>query len=138
GPYAQRAGYGSIGEAMGGLRYVVGDPSTPPSRVGVSIGDTLAALFATIGVLASLVERGHTHRGQVIDSAIYESVLAIMESVVPDYEIGGHIRERSGSILPDIAPSNTYPTADGRQAIVAANQDTVFRRLAVAMGRSEL
>lgn len=138
GPYSSRPGYGSIGEAMGGLRYVVGDPSTPPSRVGISIGDTLAALFSTIGVLAALVERSNAGQGQVIDTAIYEAVLAVMESLLPDFVIGGYTRERTGSYLPNVAPSNVYPTADGRQALIAANQDTVFRRLAEAMGHPEL
>ena len=138
GPYAGRAGYGSIGEAMGGLRYVVGDPAAPPSRVGISIGDTLAAIFAALGVLSAMVERSKTGRGQVVDSAIYEAVLAVMESLIPDYAIGGHIRERTGPFLPDVAPSNVYTTADGRDALLAANQDTVFRRLAVAMESPEL
>lgn len=138
GPYSGRAGYGSIGEAMGGLRYVVGDPSAPPSRVGISIGDTLAAIFAALGVLSAIVERSRTGKGQIVDSAIYEAVLAVMESLVPDYAVGGHIRERTGPFLPDVAPSNVYTTSDGRDAVLAANQDTVFRRLAVAMDREEL
>lgn len=138
GPYSGRAGYGSIGEAMGGLRYVVGDPATAPSRVGISIGDTLAAIFAALGVLSALVERARTATGQVVDSAIYEAVFAVMESLVPDYAVGGHIRERTGPFLPDVAPSNVYPTSDGRQALLAANQDTVFSRLAKAMGQAHL
>lgn len=138
GPYSTRAGYGAIGEAMGGLRYVVGDPSTPPSRVGISIGDTLAAMFATVGALAALRERDHSGEGQVIDSAIFESVLAVMESIVPEWEIGGYQRERTGAVLPNIAPSNVYPTADGGWILIAANQDTVFARLCAVMGRPEL
>jgi crotonobetainyl-CoA:carnitine CoA-transferase CaiB-like acyl-CoA transferase len=138
GPYAARAGYGAIGEAMGGLRYVVGDPSTPPSRVGISIGDTLAAMFATIGTLSALHERERSGRGQVVDSAIFEAVLGVMESLVPEWAIAGYQRERTGAILPNIAPSNVYPTADGLWILVAANQDTVFARLATAMGRPEL
>jgi formyl-CoA transferase len=138
GPYAKRAGYGSIGEAMGGLRYVVGDPSAPPSRVGISIGDSLAATFGALGALTAIYERDRSGRGQVVDSAIYESVLAVMESLVSEYAVGGYIRERTGPTLPDVAPSNVYPTRDGKQALVAANQDTVFRRLAQAMGRPEL
>ncbi|MDR8019694.1 CaiB/BaiF CoA transferase family protein [Nesterenkonia aerolata] len=138
GPYAERPGYGSIGEAMGGLRYVVGDPSTPPSRVGISIGDTLAAMFATIGGLSALHERSVSGRGQVVDASIYESVLGVMESLVPDWAVAGVQRERSGSILPKIAPSNVYPTKDGQWMIIAANQDTVFRRLCAAMGEPEL
>lgn len=138
GPYAARAGYGAIGEAMGGLRYVVGDPSTPPSRVGISIGDTLAAMFATIGALSAVHERTHSGRGQVVDSAIYEAVLGVMESLVPEWSIADHQRERTGAILPNIAPSNVYPTSDGLWILIAANQDTVFARLAAAMGQPEL
>ena len=138
GPYAERPGYGAIGEAMGGLRYVVGDPSTPPSRTGISIGDTLAAMFATIGALAALQERHVNGRGQVVDSAIYEAVLGVMESLVPEWTSGGFQRERTGAILPKIAPSNVYPTSDEGWILIAANQDTVFRRLAEAMGQPEL
>jgi formyl-CoA transferase len=138
GPYAERPGYGAIGEAMGGLRYVVGDPSTPPSRVGISIGDTLAAMFATIGALAALRERETSGRGQIVDSAIYEAVLGVMESLVPEWQLTGYQRERSGAVLPKIAPSNVYPTAEGTWTLIAANQDTVFARLAGAMGRPEL
>lgn len=138
GPYSSRAGYGAIGEAMGGLRYVVGDPSTPPSRVGISIGDTLAAVFAAIGTLGAVYERTRSGRGQVVDSAIYEAVLGIMESVVPEWVISNYQRERSGAILPNVAPSNVYPTKDGAWILIAANQDTVFARLAKAMGQSEL
>jgi formyl-CoA transferase len=137
GPYAPRAGFGAIGEAMGGLRYVVGDPSTPPSRVGISIGDSLAATFACIGALSALNYRERTGRGQVIDSAIYEAVLGMMESLITEYDKTGHIRERTGAILPNVAPSNVYPTRDGL-VLIAANQDTVFRRLCEAMGRAEL
>lgn len=138
GPYAQRAGYGAIGEAMGGLRYVVGDPAAPPSRMGVSIGDTLAATFATLGAMMAVHNVGRTGRGQVVDSAIYEAVLAVMECLVTEYDIGGYVRERTGSILPRIAPSNVYPSRDGRMVLIGANQDTVFRRLAEAMDRPEL
>ena len=138
GPYAQKAGYGAIGEAMGGLRYVVGDPSNPPSRTGISIGDTLAATFACLGGLMAIHARERTGRGQVVDSAIYEAVLAIMESLVTEYDKAGYIRERTGAMLPNIAPSNVYPTKNGVFVLIAANQDTVFKRLAAAMGRPEL
>lgn len=138
GPYSARAGYGSIGEAMGGLRYVTGDPSTPPSRSGISIGDALAALFATIGALSALHVAQRTGQGQVVDSAIYEAVLAMMESLIPEYVLAGYVRERTGSILPNVAPSNIYPTADGQMILIAANQDSVFVRLAEVMGRPEL
>lgn len=138
GPYAQRAGYGSIGEAMGGIRYLAGDADRPPSRVGLSIGDSLAATFACVGTLAALHSRHATGRGQVVDSAIYEAVLAMMESTVPEFTQGGTIRERSGAILPKIAPSNVYPSSDGEMVLIAANQDSVFARLCEAMQEPEL
>src|SRR5690606_11792876 len=106
----------------------------PPSRVGISIGDSLAAMFACIGCLAALRERETSGRGQCVDSAIYEAVLAVMESTVPEYTEGGLVRERTGSILPGLAPSNVYPTADGGMIVMGANQDSVFRRLCGAMG----
>ncbi|MDE2295321.1 MAG: CoA transferase [Gammaproteobacteria bacterium] len=137
GPYAHRAGFGAVGEAMGGLRYVVGDPSTPPSRVGISIGDSLAATFACLGALSALHYRERTGRGQVVDSAIYEAVLAMMESLITEYDKTGYVRERTGAILPNVAPSNVYPTTEG-WVLIAANQDTVFRRLCEAMGQPEL
>jgi formyl-CoA transferase len=137
GPYSRQAGFGAIGEAMGGLRYVVGDPSTPPSRMGISIGDSLAATFACIGALSALHHRERTGRGQVVDSAIYEAVLNMMESLITEYDKAGFIRERTGAILPNVAPSNVYGTRDG-MVLIAANQDTVFSRLAEAMGRPEL
>jgi len=138
GPYARKAGYGSIGEAMGGLRYVVGDPDRPPSRTGISIGDTLAATFACLGGMMALHARERTGRGQVVDSAIYEAVLAVMESLITEYDKVGYIRERTGSILPNVAPSNVYPTKSGVDVLIAANQDSVFKRLAQAMGRPDL
>jgi formyl-CoA transferase len=137
GPYSQRAGYGGIGEAMGGLRYIVGEPDRPPSRVGISIGDSLAAVHACMGTLAALHHRDRTGRGQVVDAAIYESVLNMMESLITEYDQLGHVRERSGPILPRIAPSNVYPTRDGI-VMIGANQDTVFARLAAAMQAPEL
>ncbi len=138
GPYAKRAGFGAVGEAMGGLRYVCGDPATPPSRMGISIGDSLAATFACIGALSALHYRERTGEGQVVDSAIYEAVLNMMESLVTEYDKTGYVRERTGAILPNVAPSNVYPTRDGGMILIAANQDTVFGRLAEAMGRPEL
>src|SRR5690349_10611406 len=137
GPYSQRAGYGGIGEAMGGLRYIVGEPDRPPSRVGISIGDSLAAVHACMGTLAALHHRDRTGLGQVVDAAIYESVLSMMESLVTEYDQLGHVRERSGPILPRIAPSNVYPTRDGI-VMIGANQDTVFARLAAAMESPQL
>ncbi|MFO7856247.1 MAG: CaiB/BaiF CoA-transferase family protein [Paracoccaceae bacterium] len=138
GPYAKKAGYGSIGEAMGGLRYVVGDPSTQPSRMGISIGDELAATYAALGALMAVHHRERTGEGQVVDSAIYEAVLAMMESMVSEYQIAGYVRERTGPILPNVSPSNVFNTKDGKLLLIAANQDTVFKRLAKAMGRPDL
>ncbi len=138
GPYAERAGYGSVGEAMGGIRYIVGDPDRPPVRAGLSIGDSLAATFACVGALAALHHRKNTGQGQVVDSAIYEAVLAMMESTVPEYTAGGFIRERSGAILPKTAPSNVYPTRSGEMIVMGANQDSVYSRLCDAMQRPEL
>ncbi len=132
GPYADQASFGMIGEAMGGLRYIVGDPSAPPSRVGISIGDSLAATFGCIGALAALNVRHATGRGQMVDSALYEAVLNIMESLIPEYDKAGFIRERVGSYLPGIAPSNVYTTADG-MVLIGGNQDAIFARLCKAM-----
>ncbi len=138
GPYASQPGFGAVGEAMGGLRYVVGDPDRAPSRTGTSIGDTLAATFACLGGLIALHARHRTGRGQVVDSALYEAVLAIMESLVTEYDVAGYIRERTGAILPNVSPSNVFPTKDGLWLLIAANQDTVFGRLADAMDEPEL
>lgn len=138
GPYSSRAGFGSVGEAMGGLRYVSGDPERPPSRVGISIGDSLAGTFAAFGGVMAVHARERTGRGQVVDSAIYEAVLAMMESLVTEYQVAGYTRERTGAVLPNVAPSNVYPTADGQMILVAANQDTVFARLAQVMGKPGL
>ena len=137
GPYASRAGFGGIGEAMGGWRYIVGDADRAPSRMGLSIGDTLAATYGCMGALAALHARERTGVGQVVDSALYEAVLQVTESLVPEYVASGYIRERSGSSLPGIAPSNVYQTADG-EFLIGANQDAVFGRLCAAMGRPEL
>ena len=106
--------------------------------MGISIGDTLAATFACVGALTALHHRERTGRGQLVDSAIYEAVLAVMESLLPEYAIAGHVRERSGAVIPNVAPSNVYPSADGQMIVIAANQDTVWGRLAAAMGRPEL
>ncbi len=137
GPYASRAGFGGIGEAMGGWRYIVGEPDRAPSRMGISIGDTLTATYGCIGVLAALHVRERTGQGQVVDAALYESVLQVMEGLVPEYDHGGYIRERSGSILPGIAPSNVYRCKDG-EYMIGANKDSLWVRLAEAMGRPEL
>lgn len=136
GPYASRPGYGAIGEAMGGLRAVIGEPDRPPARAGISIGDTLAATFACVGTLVALHARERTGRGQVVDSALYEAVLGVMESLIPEYTIAGYVRPRTGSILPNVALANAYPTRDGEH-LISGNQDTVWRRLAEAMGHPE-
>jgi formyl-CoA transferase len=137
GPYSNRAGFGGIGEAMGGWRYIVGDPDRPPARMGVSIGDTLCASYGCMGVLAALHHRNKTGEGQVVDTALYEAVLQVMEGLVPEYDHGGIIRERSGSILPGIAPSNVYKCRDGH-FMIGANNDQIFARLAQAIGQPEL
>lgn len=137
GPYSSRAGFGGIGEAMGGWRYIVGDPDRPPARMGISIGDTLCASYGCMGVLAALHHREKTGEGQVVDTALYEAVLQVMEGLVPEYDHSGFIRERSGSILPGIAPSNVYSCKDG-PFMIGANQDSIFARLAKAMGQPEL
>jgi crotonobetainyl-CoA:carnitine CoA-transferase CaiB-like acyl-CoA transferase len=137
GPYAGRPGYASVGEAMGGLRALTGYPDRPPVRVGLSLGDTLTGLTGALGALAALHERTRSGRGQVVDAAIYESVLALTEGLVPEWQVAGLRRERTGAVLKGIAPSNVYPTADG-EVLVAANQDSVFRRLVELMDRPEL
>jgi len=137
GPYSSRAGYASIGEAMGGMRYLCGDPDRQPSRAGLSIGDSLAATFACMGALAALHHRDKTGEGQVIDASIFESVLTVMEATIPEYAVSDHIRERSGATLPNVAPSNIYDCKDGI-FLIAANQDTVFKRLSAIIGRPEL
>lgn len=137
GPYADRPGFGGVGEAMGGWRYLVGEQDSPPVRVGVSIGDTLAATYGCIGALAALRARDLTGKGQIVDSALYEAVLQVMESLIPEYTVADYVRERSGSILPGIAPSNVYRCKDG-DYMIAANQNSIFARLCQAMGRPEL
>ena len=138
GPYASRAGYGLIGEAMGGLRHVTGEPDRPPARAGISIGDSLTAMHAVMGITMALHHRANTGRGQMLDVALYESVLAVMENLVTEYDLTGYVRERSGSILPGIAPSNVYPCAEGEMILIGGNGDTVFARLAQTMGMPDL
>jgi formyl-CoA transferase len=135
---ASRAGYALIGEAMGGLRHITGEPDRPPARAGISIGDSLSGIHAALGVLMAIHARGRTGKGQVVDASIYESVLAVMENLITEYCLTGYVRERSGSILPGIAPSNAYPTSGEEMVVIGANQDTLFARLAEAMGRPEL
>ncbi|MBX3313257.1 MAG: CoA transferase [Actinobacteria bacterium] len=138
GPRAAEAGFGSIGEAMGGVRYTTGDPDRPPARCGISLGDSLAAMHAVMGALAALNERHASGRGQEVDVAIYEAVASLMESTMADFTVGGVIRQRSGGTLPGVAPANAYPTADGSEILIAGNADGVFRRLCAAMGRPDL
>ncbi len=138
GPYRERPGFGVIGEAMGGLRFVTGTPDRPPSRTGVSIGDTLSALYGVIGAMMALEARRKTGRGQVVDVALYESVFSVMESLLPEFDAFGAVRERTGSILPGIAPSSAYRCGDGTYVLIGANADSIFRRLASAMGRADL
>jgi len=138
GPYASRAGYALIGEAMGGLPSSTGQPERAPARAGIAGGDSLAGLHAALGTMMALHARHRSGKGQVVDAAIYESVLSVMENLITEYGLTGYIRERSGSVLPGIAPSNAYPTKDGALVVIGANQDTLFKRLCEAMGRPEL
>jgi formyl-CoA transferase len=138
GPYRDRPGFGVVGEAMGGLRHLTAQPGQVPVRVGVSIGDTLAALHGVIGILLALQERQRSGRGQVIDLALYEAVFNCMESLLPEYSAFGVVRAPGGSALPGIAPSNAYLCADGGYALVAGNGDSIFRRLMAAIGRPDL
>jgi len=138
GPYRERPGFGVIGEAVGGMRYVTGTPDRPPSRVGVSIGDTLSALYGVIGALVALESRRASGRGQIVDVALYESVFSVMESMLPEFDRFGVVRERTGSILPGIAPTSAYRCADGSFVLIAANGDSIFQRLCRAMGRADL
>ncbi|MCF5724196.1 CaiB/BaiF CoA transferase family protein [Pseudomonas syringae] len=139
GPYRDRPGFGAIGEAMGGIRYTTGNPDSPPARVGVSLGDSLASLHGVIGALMSLlrVKTGQGD-GQIVDVSLAESVFNLMESLVPEYDMLGHVRERSGGALPGIAPSNTYLTADGAYVVIAGNSDPIYKRLMTTIGRSDL
>ena len=138
GPSSHKAGYALIGEAMGGLRHITGEPDRNPARAGISIGDSLSGLNAALGVMMALHARQRTGRGQVVDAAIYESVLSVMENLITEYDLTGYIRERSGAVLPGIAPSNVYPTLSGELILIGANQDTLFRRLCELMGRPDL
>ncbi len=138
GPYHERPGFGVIGEAMGGLRHVTGTPDRPPSRTGISIGDTLSALYGVIGAMIALEHRRKTGRGQVVDVALYESVFSVMESLLPEFHAFGAVRERTGSILPGIAPTSAYRCNDGSYVLIAGNGDSIFKRLCRAMGRADL
>ncbi|WP_339100437.1 CaiB/BaiF CoA-transferase family protein [Pseudomonas atacamensis] len=139
GPYRDRPGFGAIGEAMGGIRYTTGNPDSPPARVGVSLGDSLASLHAVIGALMSLLRvKTGQGGGQVVDVSLAESVFNVMECLVPEYDMLGHVRERSGGALPGIAPSNTYFTADGAYVVIAGNSDPIYKRLMHTIGRADL
>jgi formyl-CoA transferase len=138
GPYAERPGFASVAEGVGGLRHLIGDPDRPPVRTGVSLGDTLAGLHAVIGALVALQHRARTGRGQVVDAAIYESVFQMLESVLPEYDFFGHVRERTGAKLAGIVPTNTYLCSDGKYIIIGGNGDSIFQRLMRAVGRADL
>lgn len=143
GPMKDQPGFGAIGESMGGLRYVSGHPDRPPVRVGVSIGDSVAALHGVIGAMLALRHRDATGgraagQGQMVDVALYEAVFNLMESLVPEFDHAGVVRERTGGALPGIVPSNTYTTGDGENIVIAGNGDAIFKRLMLAMGRIDM
>jgi crotonobetainyl-CoA:carnitine CoA-transferase CaiB-like acyl-CoA transferase len=143
GPMKDQPGFGAIGESMGGLRYVSGHPDRPPVRVGVSIGDSVAALHGALGAMVALRHRDATGgrlkgEGQMVDVALYEAVFNLMESLVPEYDVAGVVRERTGGALPGIVPSNTYLTGDGVHIVIAGNGDAIFKRLMLAMGRIDM
>ncbi|ETF02228.1 CoA transferase [Advenella kashmirensis W13003] len=139
GPYKDLPGFGVVGEAMGGLRHLSGEPDRPPVRVGISIGDSLSALHGVIGVLLALRHRDQFNgKGQVIDVALYESVFNMMESTLAEYSVFGHVRQPAGSSLPGITPSNAYRCADGKYALVAGNGDSIFKRLMALIGRDDI
>jgi formyl-CoA transferase len=139
GPMAQQPGFGAIGESMGGLRYITGFPDRPPVKTGVSIGDSIAALWGAIGALMALRHREvNGGAGQVVDVALYEAVFAMMESLVPEFDVFGFVRERTGNVMPGITPSNTHTTRDGKHLIIGANGDAIFRRFMAAIGRPDL
>ena len=139
GPYRNRPGFGAIGEAMGGLRYITGEPGRPPPRVGVSIGDSIASLHGVMGALMALLRvKTGQGGGQIVDVSLVESVFNMMESMVPEYDLLGVVRERTGGALPGISPSNTYATGDGSYVVIGGNSDPIFKRLMQAVGRADL
>lgn len=138
GPYRDRVGFGAIGESMGGMRYVTGYPDRAPVRVGISIGDSLAAMYGAMGALMALHHRARSGRGQVVDVALYEAVFSMMESMLPEFGMSGFVRERTGSSLPGIVPSNTYLCGDGQYVVIGANGDSIFKRMMAAIGRDDL
>ncbi len=138
GPYAGRAGFGNIAEAMGGLRYITGFPDRPPVRIGISLGDELAALYCVVGVLAALHARDRDGHGDFVDVSLVEACLNLLQGTLPEYGATGKVRERTGNTHNAAAPSNIYPTADGRWIAIGANANTIFRRFTAAMGQPEL
>jgi len=139
GPYRDRPGFGTVAEAMGGLRYVTGYEDRPPVRTGISIGDSIAALYGVIGAMMALHHRNtNGGRGQFVDVALYEAVFSMMESLVPEFDVLGFIRERTGNAMPGIVPSNTYPTRDGKYVIIGANLDAIFKRMMNVISRTDL
>jgi formyl-CoA transferase len=139
GPYREQPGFGAVGESMGGLRYITGFPDRPPVRTGISIGDSIAALWAAIGALMALRHREvNGGKGQIVDVALYEAVFAMMESMVPEFDVFGFVRERSGNIMPGITPSSIHTTRDGKHIQIGANGDAIFRRFMSAIGRDDL
>ncbi|MCM3568482.1 CaiB/BaiF CoA-transferase family protein [Neobacillus mesonae] len=140
GPYHKRPGFGSIGEAMGGIRYLTGYPDRPPTRVGISLGDSVSSLYAVMGAMMAVYHRDvlKTNKGQYIDIALYESIFSLMESMVPEYDVYQFIRERTGSTLPGIVPSNTYICKDGKYIVIGGNGDSIFKRLMTAIGREDV
>lgn len=138
GPYRARVGLGAVAEAMGGIRYTTGHPDTPPARTGISLADQVAALYAVIAALAALLRRERCGRGDLADVALYEAVFSLMEGAISEYRHAGVVRERSGGEYPGVAPSNTYPTADGKFIVIGGNSDKLFARLMRAIGRTEL
>ncbi|WP_265944481.1 CaiB/BaiF CoA transferase family protein [Dechloromonas sp. A34] len=139
GPYKDQPGFGAVGESMGGLRYITGFPDRPPVRTGISIGDSIAALWGAIGALMALRHKEvNGGAGQVVDVALYEAIFAMMESMVPEFDVFGFVRERTGNIMPGITPSNTHTTRDGKHVTIGANGDAIFKRFMLAIGRADL
>ena len=138
GPYKDRVGFGAIGESMGGMRYLTGYPDRAPVRVGISIGDSLAAMYGAMGALIALHHRHKTGMGQMVDVALYEAVFSMMESMLPEFGMSGFVRERTGASLPGIVPSNTYLCGDGQYVVIGANGDSIFKRMMLAIDRSDL
>lgn len=140
GPYKEKPGFGSVAEAIGGLRFLTGYPDRPPVRAGIAIGDMIAGLYAVIGTLMALRARDEDpeKKGQVVDVALYEAVFSLLEGILPEYDLTGLVRERTGSTLPGIAPSNTYKCADGKHIVIGGNGDRIFQRLMTAIGRADL